>query len=192
MPIATLMPVFDEPPALAQTLGGVPAQAAAPSGVTVLLVDDRGEPAIAPPGLLAYYVRSTQVSMSSDEHGLGPLEMQILGLLDGAPKTSVQAIQEALAREGNDLAYTTVMTVLGRLHDKRLVVRAKDGRRYLYGLGKRAPAVTRGLVSRIQRALFPSDRTRPILALLDDDSLSEAELRELRAKIDERLRGTKA
>lgn len=130
--------------------------------------------------------------MTTDEHGLGPLEMRILGLLDGAPRASVQSIQEALAREGNELAYTTVMTVLGRLHDKRLVVRVKDGRRYLYGLGKRAPAVTSGLVSRIQRALFPGDRMKPLLALLDDDALSESELRALREKIDARLGGGKS
>jgi predicted transcriptional regulator len=126
--------------------------------------------------------------MSADEHGLGPLEMRILGLLDGADATSVQEIQAALARSGHDLAYTTVMTVLGRLHEKGLLSRTKDGRRYVYRLAKRAPAVTHGIVSRIQRALFPSDRARPILALLEDDALSEKDLRALRRKIDERLR----
>ena len=127
--------------------------------------------------------------MSADEHGLGPLEMRVLGLLDSATATSVQAIQEALAAAGHELAYTTVMTVLGRLHEKGLVVRTKDGRRYLYRLGKRAPAMTNGIVARIQRALFPGSRTGPILALLEDDALSDNDLRALRRKIDERLRG---
>src|SRR5262245_38047432 len=126
--------------------------------------------------------------MPQDEHGLGPLEMRILGLLDGAEPTSVQDIQAALGRAGHDLAYTTVMTVLGRLHEKGLVARTKEGRRHLYRLARRAPAVTQGIVSRIQRALFPGDRTRPILALLEDDALSEKDLRALRSKIDERLR----
>lgn len=115
----------------------------------------------------------------------------MLGLL-GADPASVQEIQEALARSGQELAYTTVMTVLGRLHEKGLLVRSKDGRRYLYRLGRRAPKVTRGIVARIQAALFPSDRARPILTLLDDEALSEEDLRALRQKIDERLKKGKA
>lgn len=126
--------------------------------------------------------------MTRDEQALGPLEMRVLGLLAGGGPTSVQDIQAAMARAGHDLAYTTVMTVLGRLHDKGLVVRTKEGRRFLYSPADRAPAVTHGIMARIQNALFPGDRARPILALLEDESLSESDLRALRRKIDERLR----
>lgn len=114
--------------------------------------------------------------------------MRVLGLLDPATPASVQEIQEKLAREGSELAYTTVMTVLGRLHDKGVVSRTRDGRRYLYRAAKHAPAMTKRIVSRIQRALFPGDRAQPILALLDDDDLSVDDLRVLRRRIDERLR----
>ncbi len=124
----------------------------------------------------------------ANEQGLGPLEMRVLGLL-GEEDQSVDDVRAALVRAGQDLAYTTVMTVLGRLHDKGLVARTKEGRRYLYRLGRRAPKVTSGILSRIQSALFPSDRTGPILALLDDEALSDQELRALRRKIDERLKG---
>jgi predicted transcriptional regulator len=124
--------------------------------------------------------------MAADQE-LGPLEMRVLGLLDGGAPQSVQAIQEALTRGVHDLAYTTVMTVLGRLYEKGVVLRTKDGRRYLYRLGKHAPAVAQGLVSRMQRALFPEHRARPILALLEDESLTEEDLRALRAKINDRL-----
>ena len=117
--------------------------------------------------------------------------MRVLGLL-GEGGASVHDVQAALARQSEELAYTTVMTVLARLHEKGLVVRTKEGRRFLYRAGRKAPSVTRGIVTRIQRALYPSDRTRPILALLDDASLSEADLRALRKKIDARLRGGKS
>lgn len=135
-----------------------------------------------------YYARSNQTRVVSGGE-LGPLEMRVLGLLDGAGASPVQAIQELLRRSGSDLAYTTVMTVLVRLHEKGLVVRTKEGRRYLYSLGRRAPSVTQGIVARIQKTLFQRDRTRPILALLDDEELSEEELLALRRKIDDRLRG---
>ncbi len=113
--------------------------------------------------------------------------MRVLGLLDPDAPASVQEIQAKLARAGTELAYTTVMTVLGRLHDKGVVSRTRDGRRYLYCAAKQAPAMTKRIVSRIQRALFPGDRTKPLLALLDDEDLSADDLRALRKRIDERL-----
>lgn len=125
------------------------------------------------------------------EDGLGPLEMRVLGLLDPDAPASVQQIQDRLAKSGSDLAYTTVMTVLGRLHEKGVVTRTRDGRRYLYCAAKRAPAMTKRIVARIQRALFPGDRAQPILALLDDDDLSADDLRALRRRIDERLQKKK-
>lgn len=120
--------------------------------------------------------------------------MQVLGLLaegSGVPATgrgaSVTDIQGLLRKNGQELAYTTVMTVLGRLHKKGLATRHKDGNRFLYLASRRSPDVKDGLLTRMHRALFRGDRTKPILALLDDEALSRDELRALRAAIDERL-----
>lgn len=124
---------------------------------------------------------------------LGPLEMQVLGLLGevgGASPdrgASVTDIQTRLRAAGHELAYTTVMTVLGRLHKKGLATRHKDGNRFLYVASRRSPDVKDGLLTRMHRALFQGDRTKPILALLDDEELSRAELTALREAIDERL-----
>lgn len=122
---------------------------------------------------------------------LGPLEMQVLGLLGASSPQSVHDLQAALEKSGSALAYTTVMTVLVRLHDKGLVTRSKEGRRFLYSPAKRAPSVARGIVSRLQKTLFHQDRAKPILALLDDTQLSRAELQELRRKIDDKLKEKK-
>lgn len=120
---------------------------------------------------------------------LGPLEMRVLGILHGAEPQSVQVIQAALERGGTALAYTTVMTVLVRLFEKGLVLREKDGRRFLYSAARRSTAVKASLLARIQKTLFAKDRTQPILSLLEDADLSAAELRTLRKKIDEKLKG---
>jgi predicted transcriptional regulator len=125
--------------------------------------------------------------MTTDEKTLGPLEVRVLGLLKPDRAFSVQDVQAALSDEGQDLAYTTVMTVLVRLHEKGVVAREREGRRYLYRAGTRAPGVSRGLVATLKRALFPNDPRAPLMALLDDQALSEADLRALRRKIDERL-----
>jgi predicted transcriptional regulator len=60
----------------------------------------------------------------------GELEGDVLGLLWAAPAPMTPAeIHTAL---GRDLAYTTVATVLTRLHDKGLVAREKAGRTHSY------------------------------------------------------------
>jgi predicted transcriptional regulator len=126
-----------------------------------------------------------------DPHALGPLEMRVLGLLDRTEAKSVSEVRERLAATGAELAYTTVMTVLARLHAKGLAERRKDGHRYLYVASGRSKRVSAGILARVKRSLFQTDRTRPILALLEDDDLSDKELRALRNVIDERLKGRK-
>jgi predicted transcriptional regulator len=127
-----------------------------------------------------------------DPHALGPLEMRVLGLLDRTERRSVSEVRDRLAATGVDLAYTTVMTVLTRLHGKGLAERRKDGNRYLYVASSRSKRVSAGILARVKQSLFQTDRTRPILALLEDEELSDSELRALRNVIDERLKGRKS
>lgn len=62
--------------------------------------------------------------------GAGELETAVLGVLQDAPA----ALSPAEVRElvGADLAYTTVVTILSRLHAKGVLRRRKDGRAYRY------------------------------------------------------------
>jgi predicted transcriptional regulator len=123
---------------------------------------------------------------------LGPLEMQILGLLDPGEGLSVNAVRARLQAAGADLAYTTVMTVLVRLHAKGVVQRVKDGNRFLYLPAKRAAKVSTDILARIHRKLFATDRARPILALLEEEDLSTDELKSLRRAIDQKIREKKS
>jgi len=118
---------------------------------------------------------------------LGPLEMRVLGLLDPVQPRSVATVRELLERRGTAVAYTTVMTVLTRLHAKRLVAREKDGQRYLYRQASRVPSVKASVLSRLRSALFENDRLRPIAELVEND-LSADELVSLRKLIDARLK----
>ncbi|MFJ3214461.1 BlaI/MecI/CopY family transcriptional regulator [Kitasatospora sp. NPDC086801] len=62
--------------------------------------------------------------------GQGELEAQVLAVLQRAPGPATAGwVQERL--EG-DLAYTTVMTILSRLHAKSAVSRSRSGRSYLW------------------------------------------------------------
>jgi predicted transcriptional regulator len=68
------------------------------------------------------------------ERILGPLESAIMRLLWKVGDASVPMVLTRLneARE-RPLAYTTVMTVLVRLHEKTLVTRRFEGRGFVYG-----------------------------------------------------------
>src|SRR5947208_2948626 len=98
---------------------------------------------------------------------LGPLELQILGLLSSDNGRSVSEIQLQLKRQGNDLAYTTVMTVLTRLFNKGHLKRTKEGRQFLYLIAPEKEKARRSIFDRMRASLFQSDRLNPILALLD-------------------------
>ncbi len=64
---------------------------------------------------------------------LGPLEQRVMARLWQAGPRAVGEVMEALnASAERQLAYTTVMTILVRLHEKGLVTRQKEGRLYRY------------------------------------------------------------
>lgn len=64
-----------------------------------------------------------------EEWFLGTLQTRILRTLS---KRGPSTVRQIAAELDDELAYTTVMTVLGRLHDKGLVGREQRGKGYLY------------------------------------------------------------
>ena len=60
----------------------------------------------------------------------GALESEVLSVLWQAQRALTPA--EVRVQLSGDLAYTTVMTVLGRLHDKGLLRRTQRGRAFAY------------------------------------------------------------
>ena len=64
---------------------------------------------------------------------LGPLERRVMARLwKAGPQTVGDALEALNGSSDRRLAYTTVMTILVRLHEKGLVTREKDGRNYRY------------------------------------------------------------
>ncbi len=106
----------------------------------------------------------------------GELEADVLATLwraDGA--LSPGKVREAL---GSDLAYTTVMTILTRLHDKGSVTRRRVGRAFVY-----TPAFAQAdlAASQMRELLDSGDDRAEVLArfvgsLTTDDELTLATL----------------
>lgn len=69
--------------------------------------------------------------IGSEEKFLGPLEAAVMDRLWKRGKATVRDIVEDLGRS-RALAYTTVMTIMTRLHAKGLLERDRDGKTYVY------------------------------------------------------------
>src|SRR5207302_599285 len=67
----------------------------------------------------------------AEEKFLGPLETEVMARLWKRRSATVRDIVEDLART-RELAYTTVMTIMVRLHDKGLLERTREGKTYVY------------------------------------------------------------
>ncbi len=105
-------------------------------------------------------------------HRIGALEAQVLGCLwDATEPLSVRDIASKL--KGRRRAYTTVMTVLTRLHEKGLAERVLSGRAYLYrASGTPAEIEAR----RIQDLLAASEDPKAVLAHFVKELAKDPEL----------------
>jgi len=121
-------------------------------------------------------------------HELGPLEMEVLGIVEKCGPEGVTLIQAELKRRGSELAYTTVMTVLSRLYEKGALSRVKEGKRFVYSSAKGSGAIKAGMLKRIKAALFQGRGVSPVTALLDAENLSKDDLHELKRWVNARLR----
>ena len=67
------------------------------------------------------------------EDVLGPLAAAIVRKVVARGEATVADVVAELGRsQGRDHAYTTIMTVMGRLHDKGVLERERRGRQYVY------------------------------------------------------------
>lgn len=94
---------------------------------------------------------------------LGPLEVQILDVLwDRAEPATVRDIEDAFP----DLAYTTIMTTLDRLHRKGVLQRERSGRAFAYQVRCSRDELLAQLASDHIVDLLPSKgSSRPILSM---------------------------
>ncbi|HEX4743668.1 MAG TPA: BlaI/MecI/CopY family transcriptional regulator [Candidatus Limnocylindria bacterium] len=83
-------------------------------------------------------VRRLKRASTGPERFLGPLESAVMDRMWSRRSATVREIVDDLVRTRRQLAYTTVMTIMTRLHEKGLLARERDGKGYIY-----RPAFTR-------------------------------------------------
>lgn len=81
--------------------------------------------------------RARRPGKNGEDTFLGPLEAVVMDRLWKRQSATVRDVVDDLGRS-RSLAYTTVMTIMTRLHVKGLLIRERDGKTYVY-----RPAFTR-------------------------------------------------
>ena len=111
-------------------------------------------------------------------------ELEVMEVLWERGSATVAEVREALEDE---MAYTTVLTVLRRLEEKGFVAHDEEGRAHRYRpLVERAQARESAL-ERLTKKLFQGSPELLLTHLVSQKKLSEAELRRLRDLVEGQL-----
>jgi predicted transcriptional regulator len=122
-----------------------------------------------------------EVGMAEGERrAAGALEAEVMAVLQRAGRAlNATEVQSLLTSE---LAYTTVVTILSRMHGKGLLTRAKEGRAFRYAPVSDEP----GLVAQRMHRTMAAEADRQAVLARFVDSLSDQDERLLRELLDGR------
>ena len=113
-------------------------------------------------------------------------EFEVMKALWQVGTGTVAEIRERHAEAtGSELAYTTVMTLLGRLACKGAVDVDKAKQPYTYRPAVRRESVLRERLRKFLDTVFDGRADALVLHLMEDDSLSDDELERIRARLGE-------
>ena len=111
-------------------------------------------------------------------------ELDVMNVLWERGSATVAEVLEDLQDE---LAYTTVLTILRRLEDKGRVRHEADGKAHRYLPLVQREEVQDSALQRITRRLFLDSPRLLMSRLLSEGRLTEEQMRELRELLDQRL-----
>ena len=138
------------------------------------------------PPCLAYYGRSNQtIVVVTRTPELTPAEFNVMKVLWHLRRATVAEVRTELGVRGVDVAYTTVMTLLGRLAQKGAVVVDKAREPFVYRAAYRRESVLRDRLRAFVRDVFDGEADALVLRLIEDESLSLDELRDIERRIEE-------
>jgi len=118
---------------------------------------------------------------------LGERELDIMQSLWKLKRATVSQVQEDLRDQGEDIAYTTVQTMLNRLETKELVARDDSERTHRYYALLEEPTVAGGALRRLIERFF-SGSTEALVARLVEKDLTAKELERIQDLIDKHRR----
>jgi predicted transcriptional regulator len=121
---------------------------------------------------------------------LGDRELDIMQALWRQGEATVLEIQKQLQDAGIELAYTTILTMLGRLEVKGVVKRDNSERAHRYKPLVKEPSAVGGAIKRLAERFFNGSVEALATRLVEQD-LSREQLQRIQAIIDENRQGEK-
>jgi predicted transcriptional regulator len=115
-------------------------------------------------------------------------ELDVMSVLWDLDSATVAEVREQLT---DDLAYTTVLTVLRTLEQKGYVGHSGEGRAHRYRPLVKREAAGRSALRRLVDKVFDGSPEMLLTNLVSDKNLSDEELRRLRRLLQGRLRERK-
>ena len=120
----------------------------------------------------------------NSEIRLGRLELQIMNVVWDRGKATVHDVKNALSRRKP--AYSTILTMMRKLEAKGYLEHEVDGRTYVYRPLISQQAVRQGVLGDLVERLFEGSTSLLLTSLVEQNRISENELREIRKLIEER------
>ena len=113
------------------------------------------------------------------------LELEILKVLWRDGPAPVRHVRDALAAAGRDLAYTSVMTIMNIMADKKYVRRTKDagGASFVYHPRVSEKSTSRRMLKDLVDRVFGGSAAAAMLHLLETSDVTDEELHQLRQLI---------
>ena len=115
---------------------------------------------------------------------LGKLELQIMNVVWDRGKATVHDVKNALSRRKP--AYSTILTMMRKLEAKGYLKHEVDGRTYVYLPLISQQAVRHGVLGDVVERLFDGSTSLLLTSLVEQNRISENELRQIRKLIEER------
>ena len=116
-------------------------------------------------------------------------ELDIMTVLWQRGASTASEVRDALAAEGIELAYNTVLTILRILQEKGHVAHEAEGRAHRFRSLVARDAASRSAVRRLVEGLFDRSPEALLTHLVQDEGLDRAALERLRSLVDSRLAG---
>lgn len=127
-------------------------------------------------------LRGFQPTARGVKQVLGELEAEVMNLLWQQPNQTVVAVGERLRRK-REIAHTTVLTTLDRMHRKGYLSRDKQGKAFVYAPRYTREEFERGLAQEVLSALLGGMGEPVLSTFIDLVSEDSAKLDRLEALI---------
>jgi BlaI family penicillinase repressor len=105
-------------------------------------------------------------------------ELEIMKIVWAREVASVRDVYEALL-ERRKIAYTTVMTMMKILEQKKYLLKTQEDRAYIYRPAKPKNQVIKGMVREFVNRVFNGSAEPLLVHLIEDRRLSEKDLEEI-------------